>query len=128
MWQLEPTTQWERDKKWYDKKRPQELAAVLHNLGRYLTQLNTAPNPRAFTAGYIHPEPLGVVAIDQRGGGANLQETRLYVFPDEAQELLHIITIGNKDEQEADIQFCREFVELIKKIQPHQAPTQPGTS
>ena len=63
MWQLEPTTQWERDKKWYEKKRPDELAGVLYNLKRYIHQLNAAPNPKAIMAGYIHPEPMGVVAL-----------------------------------------------------------------
>ena len=92
------------------KKKPAELAAVLHNLKRYHAQLNAAPNPKAFTAGYMHAEPHGVVAIDQKGGGGNLQETRLYVYPCEARKVLYIITIGNKDEQAADIQFCGEFV------------------
>jgi hypothetical protein len=110
MWQIEATQQWDRDRKWYEKKRPAELAAVLHNLKRYVLQLNAAPNPRAFNAGYIHHEPHGVVAIDQKCGGPNLQETRLYVFPNEERKMLYIITIGNKDEQPADIQFCSEFV------------------
>lgn len=113
MWQLEPTTQWERDKKWYEKKRPTELAAVLHNLKRYMAQLNAAPNPKAVMAGYLHPEPMGVVAVDQRGGGGNLQETRLYLYPDEEQKVLYIITIGNKDEQSADVEFCKAFVKSL---------------
>lgn len=116
MWQLEPTTQWERDKKWYEKKRPDELAGVLYNLKRYVVQLNAAPNPKAIMAGYIHPEPMGVVALEQHGG-RNLQETRLYLYPDEAQKVLYIITIGNKDEQPSDVQFCKEFVDELKKNQ-----------
>jgi hypothetical protein len=66
-------------------------------------------------AGYIHPEPHGVVAIDQKGGGGNLQETRLYVYPHEERNVLYIITIGNKDEQPADVQFCSEFVNSFLK-------------
>jgi len=114
MWQVEPTTQWQRDQKWYEKKRPTELAAVLRNLKRYLAQLNAAPNPKAVSAGYIHHEPHGLVAIDQKGGGGNLQETRLYAYPHEERKVLYIITIGNKDEQPSDIQFCKEFVESLK--------------
>jgi len=115
MWQIEPVPQWERDKKWYEKKRPNELAAVLHNLKRYFAQLNASPNPKSFLAGYMHPEPHGVVALDQRGGGGNLQETRLYVYPHEERKVLYIITIGNKDEQASNIQFCTDFVESFDK-------------
>lgn len=110
MWQIEATQQMDKDRKWYEKKRPAELAAVLHNLKRYVLQLNAAPNSKAFMAGYMHHEPHGVVAIDQKGGGSNLQETRLYIFPNEERKMLYIITIGNKDEQASDIQFCSEFV------------------
>ena len=110
MWQIESTPQFDKDRKWYEKKRPAELAAVLHNLKRYVLQLNAAPNPKAFTAGFMHHEPHGVVALDQKGGGANLQETRLYVYPNEERKVLFIITVGNKDEQQSDIQFCSEFV------------------
>ena len=114
MWQIEPTPQWRKDQKWYEKKRPNELGAVIHNLKRYVQQLNAAPNPKSFMAGYIHPEAHGVVAIDQRGGGGNLQETRLYVYPDEAQKVLYIITVGNKDEQPSDVEFCSQFVMNLK--------------
>jgi len=114
MWQIEAVPQFERDRKYYEKKRPAELAAVLHNLKRYMLQLNAAPNPKAFSAGYMHPEQHGVVALDQKGGGGNLQETRLYVYPCEERNVLYIITIGNKDEQASDIQFCIEFVASLE--------------
>lgn len=115
MWKTEPTSQWVKDLKWYEKKRPDELAAVSCNLKRYLAQLNAAPNPRAFMAGYIHTEPHGVFALDQKGGKPNLQETRLYVYPDEASKVLYLITIGNKDEQPGDIHLSKNFVESLKK-------------
>ena len=110
MWQLEPITQWERDKKWYEKKRPNELAAVLHNLKRYLAQLNAAPNPKAIMAGYLHPR------ADGRGGGGSARRGRQFAgntalsLSGRRTEMLYIITIGNKDEQPADIEFCKEFV------------------
>ena len=64
MWNMEPTTQFEKDKKWYEKKRPDELAAVLNNLGRYIKQLNGSVNSRSFHAGYLHHEQHGVIAVD----------------------------------------------------------------
>lgn len=117
MWQIEPSTQWPKDQKWYEKKRPREFAAVLHNLQRYLDQLNAARNARAVQGGYLHNEPNGVVAIDQKGGGAGLQETRLYTFADSSTKTLHLITVGDKNSQSADIKFCSDFVKSLKENQ-----------
>ena len=113
MWQLEPTTQWQRDQKWYAKKRPAELAAVLHNLQRFLDHLNVAPNSRAIQAGYLHPEPGGLLAIDQKGAGRKLPETRLYVYAHDATKVLYLITIGNKATQASDLRLARKFVESL---------------
>ena len=118
VWQLEPTTQWEKDQKWYARKHPAELAAVLRNLDRFLEHLRIAPNSKAIQAGYLHPEPAGVVAIDQKGGGANLQQTRLYVYADDATQIVYLITIGNKDTQSGDIALAREFAESMQNPPP----------
>ena len=114
MWQLEPTTTFEKDSRLYSKKHPHELASVLRNLSRYMAQLSVAPNAKSVKAGYLHDEPPGVVAIDQRGTGAgNLQETRLYTFANEAEKVLYIITLGNKSTQARDIAFSKEFVKSL---------------
>lgn len=110
MWSLAYSTQWPRDLKHYEKKRPRELAAVLRNLKRYLDLLNVSPNAKAAQAGFLHHEPVGVVALDQKGGGTGLQETRLYTFADDKTQTLWLITVGNKDDQPDDIQFSRKFV------------------
>lgn len=110
-WQLEPTSQWEKDARYYERKHPNELAAVLRNVKRYAALLEAAPNPRAVQAGFLHGEPRGVVAIDQKGGGGNLQETRLYTYADQAKKVLYLITIGNKNEQSGDVQLSKDFVE-----------------
>jgi hypothetical protein len=110
MWQVTPTTTWEKAAKHYEKKHPREFGALLRNLERYLTQINGAPNARSVKAGYLHDEPLGIVAIDQKGGGASLQETRMYVYAHEAEKVLYLITIGNKSEQPSDIELSKEFV------------------
>jgi hypothetical protein len=113
MWEVDVSEQWSKDRKWYEKKRPKELAAVLNNLDRYRAQLNIARNSKAVQAGYLHHEPQGVVAIDQKGGGGNLQETRLYTFADDQNRVLYIITIGNKSDQDSDIEFSKKFVDLL---------------
>ena len=117
MWQIEPSTQWPKDLKWYEKKRPREIAAVLHNLQRYLDQINVAPNARAVQAGFLHNEPGGVVAVDQKASGPGLQETRLYTFADSETKTLHLITVGDKNSQSTDIKFCSGFVKSLKESQ-----------
>lgn len=114
MWQIEPSSQWPRDQKWYEKKRPREFSAVLHNLQRYLDQLNATANAKIVQAGYLHSEPNGVIAIDQKGGGVGLQETRLYTFADSNTKILHLITVGDKQSQTKDIKFSSDFVKNLQ--------------
>ena len=123
MWQLEPLPSFDRASKHYLKKHPRELAALKVNLKRYVAMLNDVPNAQAVQAGFLHPEPKGVKAVDQRGGGAGLQETRLYTYADDRTKTLFLITIGNKQEQPADIQFCQEFVSQLT-AQPPEAATE----
>ena len=111
MWQIRPTDQYAKDQQWYDKKRPDELVAVTSNLTRYLSQLNVARNPLCVQGGYIHPEGAGVVALDESAGGANLQATRLYLFAHTPTRTVHLITIGNKDSQQSDVNLCHQFIE-----------------
>lgn len=109
MWQIRTTTGWEKDHKHYGKKHPNELAGVLRNLQRYLALLNISKNSKSVQAGYLHPEPGGVLAIDQRGLASNLQETRLYSFADDEKKLVYLLKIGDKDSQHSDIEYCKDF-------------------
>jgi hypothetical protein len=86
------------------------LAAVLNNFGRYLTQLNASKNAACVQAGYLHTEGKGVLAVDERAGGPNLEATRFYFFAHEGTRTVHLITIGNKDAQQSDVKFCHDFV------------------
>lgn len=125
MWSIETTSQWEKDLKFYEKKHPRELGAVLRNLERYLQLINAARNAKCVQAGFLHHEPAGVVALDQKGGGAGLQETRLYTFAQEDQRILWIITLGNKHTQPDDIRISKDFVTSLLSeppSQPHPAP------
>ena len=117
MWMIEPSTQFEKDQKHYEKKRPNELAAVLRNLARFLSLLKVSKNSKCVEAGYLHKEPAGVIAIDQRGFSGNLEETRLYTFSVDETKIVHLITIGNKDTQHSDIEYSKNFV---KQFQPNQ--------
>jgi hypothetical protein len=116
MWKLELTDEYERRHKRYAKNHPRELQAVLDNLDTYFKSLEAGVNPLQIKHGFLHNEPLGVVAIDQKGGGKNLAQTRLYVYPDTETEVLHVITLGDKRSQKKeDIPTCRVFVNSLRK-------------
>lgn len=105
--------------KWFSKKRPKELISVHDNLDTYLAALNSGTKPIQLTnLGFVHPEQRGVVAIDQKGGGPGLAECRLYVYPDEQTEVLHVLLLTEKKgkkQQNQDVQACVKFVESLKK-------------
>ena len=85
----------------------------MNNLQRFVSQLKYAKNSRCIEAGYIHHEPHGVKALDQKAGGSSLQETRLYLFPEEQKKILYLITIGNKNDQQDDIKLATRFVQSL---------------
>lgn len=114
MWQIEPTTGWEKDQKHYSKKRPNELAAVMRNLDRYFKLLTVSKNSKAVQAGYLHTEQSGVLAIDQKGGGGNLQEMRLYTYADDDTKTVYLIAIGDKDDQHAEVEYCIDLVNTLR--------------
>ena len=62
-WQQETTDLFLRRKEEFQKKRPMQLAAVLHNLGRYQQMLDEQPIARLISANFIHPEKRGLVAL-----------------------------------------------------------------
>ena len=69
------------------------------------------------TAGFIHNEPDGIIALDQKGGKqkVKLQQTRLYIFPNVEAKILYLLLIGSKQSQGKDINYCRKFVRKFKK-------------
>ena len=102
-WVLLPHSSYLRDLRWYTKKRPVELSAILRNLERFMTFLARSPSARTVQAGFLHPKPHGMVAIDQRGGAGRLQETRLYCYPQSDSRTLHLLGIGDKHSQPTDL-------------------------
>ena len=102
-WVLLPHSSYLRDLRWYAKKRPVELSAVLRNLERTMILLARSPSVRSVQAGFLHSEPHGMVAIDQRGGAGRLQETRLYCYAHAGSRTVHLLGIGDKSSQPADL-------------------------
>jgi hypothetical protein len=116
-WTIESTDEFERSLKRYQKKHPAELAAVLNNLDTYFKAVEFVEHPLQVTGGYIHNEPKGIIAIDQRGGGrkTKLKVTRLYVYSDAEKRILYVLTIGDKQSQAQDIKNCKEKVKKLKR-------------
>jgi len=119
MWSYLELDEFRRRKNRWPKKYKRELAAVAENLVTVFESLEggaTIESVRTF--GFVHPEPAGVLALDQKGGhGAGLKETRLYLYPEVDAEVLHLITLGDKSSQKADIQFCKEYVQSLNAEQ-----------
>ena len=115
MWKLESTAEYARRHKRYEKDNPRELEAVLDNLDTYFKSLEAGVKPLQIKHGFMHAEPLGVVAIDQKGGKGKLAQTRLYVYPDADTETLYVIALGDKRSQKDDLATCRTFVTQLRK-------------
>lgn len=115
-WHLYSIDRYERNYKEYEKKHPNELISILRNLDKYFAALKTVKDPKQIRAGYIHPEPLGIVAIDQKGGNrkVKLQQTRLYIYPNIIEKRVYLLAIGSKKTQSKDIINCSEFVKQIR--------------
>ena len=111
MWVFQPTDVYEKRVEKWPKKHRRELKAMLDNLDTFVGALNKGAKQEHARFGFVHPEPGGVLAIDQKGGGAGLKQTRLYIFPEKRPQIIHLITLGDKDSQKADIRFATAFAE-----------------
>ena len=115
-WVLEESEFYGRRFKQYQKKHPKETAAALNNLDTFVRTLKSGVKPALIQAGFIHREPHGVVAIDQRGAAkGSTKQTRLYVYVVEIEKVLYLITIGDKNTQKQDIKDCNTFVSSMRK-------------
>jgi hypothetical protein len=123
MWKYVFTDEYGNKHRKLEKKGwERELAAALANLGRYLEALEQGSKPKQIQGGWIHPEPMDVLALDERGGrkkegGGNkskgLRLIRLYIYPDPRDCLLHVITVGTKETQSDDIAVCKTYVSAL---------------
>lgn len=120
MFELLPSEVYKRRLKEYCKKHPEELKRCFDNLDKYLEYLNIGIKPGLITKshlGSLHIEPHGIRAVDQKGGGGKLKETRLYFFTEEETKTVHLITIGNKNSQSEDIKETKQYLKKIKSFE-----------
>ena len=96
------------------KKHEHEASAMIKNLDKYFKSLSTGTNPMQITGGFIHSEPKGIKALDQKGCLVmKPTQTRLYVFPEVERSILHVITVGTKTDQRSDIRTAVFYVESL---------------
>ncbi|OGS36021.1 MAG: hypothetical protein A2293_05790 [Elusimicrobia bacterium RIFOXYB2_FULL_49_7] len=115
MWVLERSPFLDGKLKRLNKNHPAETKAMLENLDKYLKALNEGANPINIQAGWIHHEPDGIKALDQKGTKGKPAQTRLYIFPAESSRQLHVITAGDKSSQRTDIQESRDYIKPLKE-------------
>ncbi len=130
MWTISPTERFSRQYKRYEKNHPRELQSVLRNLDAYFKALLAGAKPLQIKYGFVRSEGRGVWRIGQTGG-RSLAATRLYVYPDTDEEVLHLLTIGDKDKrsQKNDIVECHSFVDHLtyrKKENNEPGAEKPG--
>jgi len=114
-WSLRESEFFESKFRRYQKKHPTETVAILDNLDTYVRTLNADVKPPLIKAGFIHREPQGVIAIDQKGIKGRPRQIRLYIYAVEVDQVLYLITIGDKNTQKRDLADCREFVDFMRK-------------
>lgn len=90
---------------------------MLCNYETVVEALNLGTKLEHIKYGFIHREPKGIWGIDQKGAGSGTTQARLYVFPERESELLHVLTVGTKPTQVADIRHCvRAVEELVASV------------
>lgn len=111
MWSIQTTEYYDLVEKKYRKKRNSELLAVLRNLDKYLVYLNHGTPPLQMPkVKFVHDEGRQVHAIDESGYRIAVEVTRLYVWPDDTDKIIHLITLGNKRSQADDIKLAHIYV------------------
>jgi len=115
VWVIQKSPFFEARFKRFQKKHPEEAKAVLNNLDSYFRALCAGANPVNIQVGFIHHEPEGIKALDQKGGKGNMMQSRLYAFPETETKILHVISIGTKSDQGSDISECRDYVRPLKE-------------
>jgi hypothetical protein len=90
-----------------------EYASVFANLDKIQQLLNSGNKIGGFHVGFFRPESDGVHRIGQTGV-ESAKETRLYIYPDDKNRVIHVLGIGTKDGQQDDINEAKQIVGKIR--------------
>ena len=119
VWGIQESDFFEKKFSRFRKKNKGIDQLLLDNLDTYFNTLKSGSLPINIKAGFIHSEPHGIKAIDQKGskgeGMGTPKEARLYIFPDTETLILHLFTVGDKNSQTPDIKDCISFVKDLQK-------------
>ncbi len=114
LWKITATAQFNRDIKKYTKSHPVETSHMLANSRKLLEALNNSIPVCDITAGFIHHEPKGIKAVDQKGPTkGKLKQTRMYIYPELDEKKSHFICIGDKQSQSKDIDYSKKYVDKL---------------
>jgi hypothetical protein len=105
--------EYERRLKRYQKKRPRETKFVHDKFDSFMAALNAGARPEDVQTGFVHPEPGGVLAITEKGAGRNAIPLRLYIYPDNTNHIMYVITLGDKQSQSDDLLFCKNSLKAF---------------
>lgn len=112
-WSVDHSLAERRRFKDFYKKHPREYAACFDNLGQVVELLGRFGGVKGFQIGWFRSEGQGVYRIGQTAV-KHAKETRLYVFLNEAERRIHVLTIGGKDSQSEDIRRCHAVARNLK--------------
>lgn len=133
MWTLNPRPDVQKRLERFKKKWPHELENVFLNLTKLKQTLDLGAKPEQVKQqfSFVHGNyELGVLSIDQRGKnkGAKPKPFRLYVYPDDVTQTLHVITLGDKDTQPNDVKEAKAFVQglLARSTEVPEKPAKDG--
>lgn len=104
----------------FAKKCAAEYDSLFANLEKIMRLLRAGHKIGGFSIGFFRSEGDGVYRIGQTSVRA-ARESRLYIYPDEAKRIMHILTVGDKKTQQDDINEAKRAVKHIKS-QPEQRP------
>ena len=100
---------------------------MFDNLDTYMAALNNGVKPmQVVQLGFVHNETKGVHAIDPSPLKKGALATRLYVYPDQETETVHVLTVGDKNSQSTDVNDCSQWVTRLLKQQAEQAQEEPS--
>ena len=98
----------------FNKNHPDEYSSLFANLAKIQGLLRGGHKVGGFHVNFFRSEGDGVYRIGQTGVPGAL-ESRLYVYPDTASQILHVLEIGEKSGQQADIKSAKKKVQEIQK-------------
>jgi hypothetical protein len=96
---------------------PREYASLFANLDKVLGILREGGKMGSFQIRFFRSEGTGVFRIGQ-SGVPSAKESRLYVYPDEQNHIMYVLTIGTKERQSEDIAEAKAIVHHIKNPTP----------